>query len=109
MFEGKSAFGSPMILLQEVACAQARITHSRRKPFLLNAEFIFVERSAASKAFLEHTIRASEHGHLLDKSAHLLGGQFEQELPGIIQRIRSKNRAQRSIFFSTSTDTTRCR
>jgi three-Cys-motif partner protein len=99
VFQGKPAFGSPMILLQEVACAQAHLTEARRKPFRLNAEFVFVERSASSKAFLEHTIRATEYGPLLDKSAHLLGGQFEQELPGIIQRIRSRNRAQRSIFF----------
>jgi three-Cys-motif partner protein len=98
-FQGATALGSPMILLQEVACAQARLTHARRKVFKLNAEFVFVERSPRSKAFLEHTIRATEHGQLLDKSVHLLGGQFEHELPGIIQRIRTRNRAQRSIFF----------
>jgi three-Cys-motif partner protein len=99
VFQGKPTFGSPMILLQEVASAQARLTHERRKPFRLNTEFIFVEWSASNKAFLERTIRGTEYGHLLDKSLHLLGGQFEQELPGIIQRIRNRNRAQRSIFF----------
>jgi three-Cys-motif partner protein len=99
IFQGKPAFGSPMILLQEVKCAQARLTQARRKPFKLNADFIFVERSALNKAFLDHTIRATEHGQLLEKSVHLLGGEFEQELPGIIQRIRSRNRSQRSIFF----------
>jgi three-Cys-motif partner protein len=91
--------GSPMILLQEVACAQARLTIQRRKPFRLNAEFIFVERSTANKEFLEYTIRQSEYRSLLGNSVHLLNAEFEQALPQILTRIRARTRAHRSIFF----------
>ncbi len=91
--------GSPMILLQEVACARARLSIQRRKPFHLNAEFIFVERSTANKEFLEYTIRRSEYKSLLGDSVHLLNTEFEQALPQILARIRARTRAHRSIFF----------
>ena len=98
-FRGTMVPGSPMILLQEVACAQARLNIQRRKPFSLNAEFIFVERSTANKEFLEHTIRLSEYGSLLGHSVHLLNTEFEQALPHILTSIRARTRAHRSIFF----------
>jgi three-Cys-motif partner protein len=98
-FRNTVAPGSPMILLQEVACAQARLNIQRRKPFRLNAEFIFVERSTPNKEFLEHTIRGSEYSNLLGNSVHLLNAEFEQALPYILTRIRARTRAHRSIFF----------
>ncbi len=91
--------GSPMILLQEFACARARLSIQRRKPFHLNAEFILVERSTANKEFLEYTIRRSEYKSLLGDSVHLLNTEFEQALPQILARIRARTRAHRSIFF----------
>jgi three-Cys-motif partner protein len=91
--------GSPMILLQEVAYARARLNIQRRKPFHRNAQFIFVERSTANKKFLEHTIRQSEYKSLLGNSVHLLNTEFEQALPQILARIRARTRAHRSIFF----------
>ena len=98
-FQGRRVPGSPLILLEEVACAQARLEASRRKAFRLDAEFLFVERSKGNRAFLECAIRESEYCKLLDNSVHLLSGQFEEVLPRIIDHIRSRNRAQRSIFF----------
>jgi three-Cys-motif partner protein len=97
--QGRPAPGSPMILLQEVACAQARLDIERRKPFRLNAEFIFVERSGPNKDFLADTIRRSEFRLLLDTSVHVVQAQFETALPTILSRIRGSSRAHRSIFF----------
>jgi three-Cys-motif partner protein len=99
VFQGQPAPGSPMILLQEVACARARLALARRKPFRLDAEFIFVERLAANKAFLEDILRRSEYRVLLGDSIHILNAEFEAALPSIIASIRVKSRAHRSIFF----------
>jgi three-Cys-motif partner protein len=96
---GSETLGSPMILLQEVDCARAHLEIERRKQFKLNADFIFVEQSANNRSFLERTIRASAYGRMLGESVHVVGGDFEDAVPGIIDRIRKKSRGQRSIFF----------
>lgn len=98
-YQGGEVPGSPMILLQEVACAKARLEIQRRKQFRLNADFIFVEQSPSSRNFLEKTIRTSEFGPMLGQSVHVLGGEFEAALSGIIDSIRKKSRGNRSIFF----------
>jgi three-Cys-motif partner protein len=98
-FRGDEVPGSPMILLEEVACAQARLKIERRKEFRLNAEFVFVERSVNNKNLLEQTIRTSEHAPKLGNSILVVHDEFEQAVPGIIECIRNRSRAHRSIFF----------
>jgi three-Cys-motif partner protein len=99
LFEGCLVPGSPMILLQEVACARARLDLGRRKPFKLNADFIFVERLSTNKDFLEDIVRQSEYRALLGSSLHIINAEFEQALPSIIASIRAKSRSHRSLFF----------
>lgn len=98
-FLGNEVPGSPLILLQEVECAKARFQIERRKPFDLNAQFIFVERSAQSKAFLEKTIRTSQFGPMLGESVEVVQGEFQQAVPQIIASIKQRSRSHRSIFF----------
>jgi three-Cys-motif partner protein len=93
---GQPASGSPMILLEEIAAAEARFAQQRTKPFRLHAEFIFVERNGANYQFLKDTIRRSQFAA---GSIKLVEDTFETALPAIIQRIRSRGRAQRCIFF----------
>jgi three-Cys-motif partner protein len=99
LYQGTVSPGSPMILLEEIAGAQARFDTERTKPFHLNADFVFVEVSKPNLDFLEHTIRASGHKRLLDDSVHLLNQSFEDALPSIISRIQARSRADRCIFF----------
>jgi three-Cys-motif partner protein len=96
---GQPAPGSPMILLEEIADAQARFAQERIKPFRLNAEFIFVERDAANYLFLQETIRRSEFAAGLGSSIHLVEDAFETALPKIIRKIKGRGRAQRCLFF----------
>jgi three-Cys-motif partner protein len=81
VYQGEASPGSPMILLQEVACAQARFDAERTKRFRLNVEYIFVERSKPNWDYLEYTIRASEYAGLLGESVHLLNSRFDEVLP----------------------------
>jgi len=96
---GAVAPGSPMILLEEVACAQAGFNAVRTKPFALKAEFIFVERKNSNFEFLERTIRESVYGKGLNENIHLLNLSFEDALPTILERIKGRGRAHRCIFF----------
>jgi len=96
---GQPAPGSPMILLEEIADAEARFAQERIKPFRLNAEFIFIERDGANYLFLEDTIRRSSFAAGLGTRVNLVEDTFETALPRIIQRIKARGRAQRCIFF----------
>ena len=97
-WQGGVAPGSPLILLEEVARARLQLAGARQKPFLLDAEFVFVEQRRASHDHLRQVLLADEHGADLGGAVHLLRGSFEEELDGIIARIASRDRAQRCIF-----------
>jgi len=99
LYGGRSSPGSPMILLEEVACAQARFDTERTKPFRLTADFAFVELLKPNLDFLEHTIQASVYRPLMNDAIHLINASFQSALPDIISRIRSRGRAHRCIFF----------
>lgn len=90
--------GSPLILLEEVACAQAQFNARRTKPFALKAEFIFVERKEQSFEYLDRTIRNSAYGSEVGKTIHLVKDDFQNVLPTIIDQVRKRGRAHRSIF-----------
>jgi three-Cys-motif partner protein len=91
--------GSPMILLEEIAAAQARFQHERTKPFQLNAEFIFVEKTGGNYLFLEDTIRKSAFSGWLGSKIQMLNAEFEAELSRIITHVGNRGRSHRCIFF----------
>jgi three-Cys-motif partner protein len=99
LWHGEPAPGSPMILLEEIAAAQARFQHERTKPFQLNAEFIFVEKIAGNYVFLEDTIRKSPFSSWTGKNIQMLNAEFEAELPRIIAHIQKRGGSHRCIFF----------
>lgn len=96
---GGTAPGSPLILLEETACAQARFNAERRKPFALRSEHIFVERKRSNFEYLREVVRKSPHGHELDQTIQILNADFAAVLPGIIERVRQRGSSHRAIFF----------
>lgn len=91
--------GSPLIVLNEIAAAQARIDAQRTKPAKIDADFVFVEKDRSNYAFLQDALKRSPHGPLLADRIHLRQSSFEEALPGIITHISSRGRADRAIFF----------
>jgi three-Cys-motif partner protein len=99
VWQGQPAPGSPMILLEEIAAAQAQFKQERTKPFQLNAEFIFVEKIGANHQFLADNIQKSQFRSWLGGKIQMLNAEFESELPRIITHVQNRGRAQRCIFF----------
>jgi three-Cys-motif partner protein len=97
--EGTPFPGSPLILLDEVACARADFAATRIKPFALNADFLFVEALRPSVEHLDYTIRQSPYAVELDSTIHLLHADFGAALPRVIEHIRGRGRAHRALFF----------
>ena len=91
--------GSPLIVLDEIAAAGIRINTARTKPVKIDAEFVFVERNKGNFDYLDSTVRQSAHSPLVGDRVTLLHQGFEEALPSIIARIKSRGRADRAIFF----------
>jgi three-Cys-motif partner protein len=91
--------GSPVILLEKVARAQAKFDAERTKPFALKAEFIFVEEKESSLEYLRRKIQSTSYRNHIDDSIHLIHASFRDALPSILNRIRGRGRAHRSIFI----------
>lgn len=99
IYRGQPVPGSPMILLQEIDVARANIAHRKKKEFRLNAEFFFVEQRRGNFEFLQDTLRRSPYAGLVGESVHPRRGSLANEIDGIIQHIRARGTAHRSIFL----------
>ncbi|PWC74038.1 hypothetical protein TSH64_02510 [Azospirillum sp. TSH64] len=86
-------------MLNEIAAMQAEFDLARRKPFHLNANFIFVEKMASSVEFLRNEIATGPHAKRLDQSAHIINSTFEEQCSTILEKVKSRGRAHRAIFF----------
>ena len=99
LYRGDIVFGSPMILLREIEAARARIGLTRKKEFRLNAEFVFVEQRRSNYEFLLDVLRRSEFAARIGENIHPKRGTLSIEIGNIIERIRARGTAHRSIFF----------
>ena len=95
---GGVEYGSPIILLQAVESAKARLNAGREKPLELNARFVFVDKDREHIASLGDQIRQAGFGGLIGGAVFLKTGEFIEELPGILKVIQRGQRAGRSIF-----------
>lgn len=98
-YQGEIVPGSPMILLQEIEVAKARIALRKRKEFQLNAEFVFVEQKRSNYEYLLDTIHRSQYGAAVGSVIQARKGVLENEIASIIARIRARGTAHRSIFL----------
>lgn len=90
--------GSPTILLDAVRTAEAAVNAMRSKPFRVDASYFLVDRDPSALACLREVLRRRPGWDTERESVHVLDGSFEDHLPNIIQSIRSRGRAGRSIF-----------
>ena len=92
--------GSPLILLDAVPAAQARVNETRRKQATVEAEFIFVEKQPATAEHLRRALATHVAPEQVQgKSITICTGSFEDEIASILARIRERGRAPRAIFL----------
>ncbi|WP_430913859.1 three-Cys-motif partner protein TcmP [Methylobacterium sp. sgz302541] len=98
-YRGQTCPGSPLILLDEVASAQALFATTRKKPFAFRPEFIFVEARQQNLEYLRDVIGRSPHAAGIGSHIHLLRERFEAALPDVIRRIQQHGGGHRALFF----------
>jgi three-Cys-motif partner protein len=92
--------GSPLIFLEAVAAAEAKLNATRPKGFRINANFIFVDRNNAHTEFLRTEIERSPFAAELDHSIHIWTADFNERVNDIVLAVRARSpRAGRAIFL----------
>jgi three-Cys-motif partner protein len=91
--------GSPLIMLEAMRAAAEAAQTSRLKPFTLDVQYFFVEKTPESLEYLRRTIIESEFRPLLDGKIELIGADFVDAVQRMLDVVTRRGRAGRAIFF----------
>ena len=80
--------GSPLVLLQAIAEAQAALNAHRPKGFEIRTEFVFIDLHRFHTDFLRAEIEASPFRHELDKTIHIWTADFNDRVDDAITLAR---------------------
>lgn len=94
--DGKTRFGSPLVMIDAVRTAEAMINSRRTKPLKIEAKFFFVDENPNAIEYLKISLR--ENG-MLGPNVIIECASASDSLPRIVKQIRGWSRAGRSIFF----------
>lgn len=91
--------GSPLILINAVNAAKARLAVGRKKPIDIDTSFVFVEKKQSNFRYLEDALRRRVDKETLTKT-RVIHGAFDAYLDEIIGNIKSTpGRKARPIFI----------
>lgn len=96
---GSEADGSPLRLLAAVERAEQALKAARSKGFTVRADFFFVDENAEHIRFLRDALTKRGYSHRIGQDVFLVCSTFEEACPGIVEHIRRKGTAHRSLFF----------
>ncbi len=98
---GESAphFGSPAILIEATAAAQAQVNQTRHKPITIQPTYFFIDKNPANVAVLQETLRRHIYPQHPGIAPRILTGTFEDNLAAIVGNIKQDGHAHRAIFL----------
>ena len=97
--DGTHRYGSPLVMIDAVRRAEARMNVGRRKPLRIQAKFFFVDEDANAIEYLRDAIGTMEASQGLPGTISLQHATASNSLSGIIREIADWSPAGRSIFF----------
>ena len=92
-------YGSPLRLLGAVEEADAALKAARAKGFAVRADFFFVDENAQHIAFLRDQLVKCGFGERIGRDIFVRCAPFEEACPHILDHIKKKGSAHRSLFF----------
>ncbi|WP_341991294.1 three-Cys-motif partner protein TcmP [Azorhizobium sp. AG788] len=96
---GEERPGSPLVLLEAVKRAERLLNESRRKPLILDAKFYFIDANRDAVDYLRQTLTDKGYGDDINSGRIIiLPGEFEALWVDVLNGIRSRQRAGRSLF-----------
>jgi len=91
--------GSPMILLDEAAAAEAAVRAERTKGFEFAVDFVFVDADETHCAVLSEQIAKSAHADKLGRTVSITRGTFAEAYGSIEAGIKGRRGKRRTLFF----------
>jgi three-Cys-motif partner protein len=85
-------------MLEAMKVASDVAQAKRSKPFNLDVDYFFVERDGNAIKYLKDLINDSEYRPLSETKIHLVQGDFVSHVTNIIDHIKGRGKAGRSIF-----------
>lgn len=96
--------GSPLVLLQAVESAEAKINGFRQKEMIIDAHYYFIEKGRKTFSTLCGILQESRYKDKINKTIFLKNGLFEEHVHTIVVNIRKRSpRGARVIFFLDQT------
>lgn len=93
------ADGSPFIILNAIHDAERSINAGRTKPRHIDAQYYFIDCNQPHISFLRNEIEKSQFKNQLDQNIFVKTDTFARAAPDIVDIIKRRNRAQRSLFI----------
>ena len=96
--------GTPLIMIEELKKAEARLNERRAKPLSVDCKFYFTDAEQAHTDHLRKVLTEREYSTDSDDNIVVRNGRFENEIGGILAAIRRRQpRAGRAIFLLDQT------
>ena len=96
---GGETDGSPLRMLAAVETAQAKLDAVRERGFRISCDFVFIDADRHHLAFLEQLLRDRGYGDRIGRDIRLINKTFEDAASNVIDGIKRKGPAHRSLFF----------
>ena len=96
---GSPRIGSPLVMVDAVQRAIARINSGRRKPLTIKTRFYFVDADPSAIEHLKVTLAATDMPQDLRASISVRNATASDALPTIVREISAWSRSGRSLFF----------
>ena len=91
--------GSPLLMLEAMKTAEEEAQKDRKNPFCLDVEYFFIEKDAEALTHLQKVLDESEHRGKIPDRVHLLKGEFTEHVGRIVDRVKKRGGAGRTLFF----------
>ena len=97
--DGSLRYGSPLVMIDAVRQAEARVNATRRKPLRIEAKFFFVDNDSNAIDYLRAMLGAADIPQHLRNSITVQQSASSDALPAIVRKISEWSPAGRSIFL----------
>lgn len=99
LLDGSEVDGSPLRMLASVERAQLEVAAAQARGVEIKADFVFVDANSNHVDFLRDLLEREGHGARIGRDIHIVPSKFEDVAGEVIERIRKKGTAHRSLFF----------
>jgi len=96
---GSELPGSPIIMVNSMQEAEQVVKQSRKKNFMLDVQYIFVEERKETQDFLKGQLANCKAGVEQADRITVLPGAFSTHLDPILEAVKKRGRSRRVIFM----------